>query len=492
MANVLPDANGLTDSLARLTNWLLTWVQPGGEIYGFHNHSVWGGNPYRWADFTSGHSTWASPLIPAMAQLVGDHRCVHDSAAGILNNLIDFQTQAFQPNHDYKHIGFQIGESLTHGLIHNAITNVSLCMAAGLAPAVIGEQRLQSIRAAFLRNETCHQRPNQHATCNQDYARIWAKLLYHQAFSDARFYDQLPADIDFMIKNFHVRGLPDEQCCGTYRSLSDQTIVEPAEYYGLMISPLVLAARVYGDERYLEEAVAIARHVVRSRWTDSNGQARMHRLWHRSDPAAAAWLRNCQPMLISGMGDSLAGFLDVLAVREDPEIRLGLEAFDATYQHYQHPRGFFVAATGWDSEVDVAPSSAWHAHDMRYLAQRWVTGLSGGKANASAQLWQTALEPVDQVAVLLGSQCLWVEHGQHWAIADYFWQDVYDLRGRKDRAVFGRNMSWVGGPRSLPSEFEFPDLPRFMKCDGQVWPRTAMDDRVVVRCAGDFEYVGPP
>jgi hypothetical protein len=62
---------------------------------------------------------------------------------------------------------------------------------------------------------------------------------------------------------------------------------------------------------------------------------------------------------------------------------------------------------------------------------------------------------------MLGDHCYWVELGPHWAIADYFWQSVYNLRGRKDRNTFGKDMVWVGGPRALGPEFTFPDLPRF-------------------------------
>ena len=64
-------------------------------------------------------------------------------------------------------------------------------------------------------------------------------------------------------------------------------------------------------------------------------------------------------------------------------------------------------------------------------------------------------------AVLLGDQCYWVETGAHWAVADYFWQDVYKLRGRKDRGTFGRDLEWIGGPRALPAELRFPGLPQF-------------------------------
>ena len=56
-----------TPNVAALGNWLHSWVQPNGAIHGFHNHPVWGVNPYRLADFTAGHTTWASPFLAGLA-----------------------------------------------------------------------------------------------------------------------------------------------------------------------------------------------------------------------------------------------------------------------------------------------------------------------------------------------------------------------------------------------------------------------------------------
>ena len=69
-----------------------------------------------------------------------------------------------------------------------------------------------------------------------------------------------------MIDNFHISGVPDAECDGTKRALlgKDQLLLEPAEYYGLMISPLCLGFEMFGRERWLDAAVRLCRHVVRS------------------------------------------------------------------------------------------------------------------------------------------------------------------------------------------------------------------------------------
>ncbi|MNY62440.1 hypothetical protein D3C86_1992480 [compost metagenome] len=64
---------------------------------------------------------------------------------------------------------------------------------------------------------------------------------------------------------------------------------------------------------------------------------------------------------------------------------------------------------------------------------------------------------------------MWVEEGEQWAINDYYFQDVYKLIGRKDEAVFGRDLGWVGGERTLPEHFLFPNQPVFVKTDEGIY-----------------------
>ena len=73
--------------LAALGNWLYSWVQPDGAIHGFHNHSVWGDNPIRWADYTSGHSTFAAPMLPALAILLETGRRYAQDLDGVRDTV---------------------------------------------------------------------------------------------------------------------------------------------------------------------------------------------------------------------------------------------------------------------------------------------------------------------------------------------------------------------------------------------------------------------
>lgn len=459
----------------RLGRWIRSWVQPDGAIHGFHNHSVWGGNPYRWADFTAGHSTWASPFIAGLAAAL--RRCPNERGRELLRTLVGFQATSFQDNGNYRHVGFQVGESLKVGLIHNAITNVSLAHAVIDAGDVLGESLRETVRKAFARNTAWHGRVGESFTTNQEYARVWGKLLYFRAFGDDRWVSEALADIDVLIERAHVNDLPEAGCTATTRWPSNTDSVEPAEYYGLMIKPLLLAYEIDGDVKYLREAGAICRHVARSYWTDANGYARFHRLWTRVD---GRWRRSSWPMLIAGMGDTLDGMRAYLAHDEDADLRAIVDRFDATLAAYQHPAGFFAAATGWHSEVDIVPATAWHAHDFRYLVQYQAV---------DERFWEAFWSDYDRTAAVLGEQCVWVESGVHWAICDYYWQDTFKLRGRKDRVQFGRDMGWIGGPKALPAEYAF-DPPVFLKLDDEIRLLGAGVAEVDVMNHATVSYVG--
>jgi hypothetical protein len=467
---------------AMLGSWILSWIQPSGAIHGFHNHSVWGGNPYRWGDFTAGHSTWASPFLAGLSNVLRQQP--HAQGSALLSRLIRFQTNRFQSDGQYAHIGFQVGETLNFGLIHNALTNVSLGLVALQSRNFLAADDLEQIRQAVLKNmEACQRygggRATHSATANQDYARLWGKLLFQQAFEDRRWYDEIPQDLDFMIEHFHVGGFPDADCEATYRNLNDLSAVEPAEYYGLMICPLVLAYEVYGDHKYLDHAGRLCQHVARSAWVDDQGQARFHRLWYQRH---GQWARNKQPMLIAGMGDSLEGIYRYNEHVASPELEHFLKRCDATYVHYQNPRGYFASATGWQSEVDIAPSTAWHAHDFRYLTLRHA---------GDQTFWERFFAPYDRMSVLLGDQCFWFEYGPYWQIKDYFWQDVFELRGRKDEIRFGRDMTWIGGDRALPAHYHCPDVPIFLMADDGIYLKSGQADALDITSVAALPYRGP-
>lgn len=438
-----------------LGNWLLSWVQDNGAIHGFHNHSVWGSNPYRWSDFTCGHSTWASPLLPALSIILQKGR--NSKLEEILIRLIDFQTTHFQEDGQYDHIGFQMGDTLRIGLIHNMMPNVSLGLTAEYNKSWLPSDVMDSIRMAMVRTmEVCDEKYNFNDTgyiSNQEYARLWGKLLYQKAFEDERWNNETVSHLNTMIELFHVRGLPDQDCIASYRYFGDHTSTEPAEYYGLMIGALVLAYEMFGTKLYLEHAGALCRHLARCSWNDTKGQKRLHRSWHFN---GIHWIKIKSPMLIAGMGMSLYGIQRYLEHQADDELTDFLKKCDRTYASYQNPGGYFASASGWSSEVDVAPSSAWHTHDFFYLLFRH---------GADDKLIEKLFESYENLSVLIGDKCMWMEIGPHWTIADFFWQDVFQLFGRKDSNCFGRDMNWVGGVRALPDNFTFPDRPIFIQTE---------------------------
>ena len=380
---------------ALLLRWLLTWVQPDGAIHGFHNHSVWGGNPWRHGDLWCGHSTWASPLIPAVARA---HAAAPDPrAAELLRRLVAFQTASFQDNGNYRHVGFQCGELLKHGLIHNVIVNASLGEAAAVAGDPLGDAGRDAIRAAFDRNTPSHGPARGGGCCNQEYCRVWAKLLHARAFGRTDLRDAAFADLDVLAEAFHVPGVPDDECDGALRVAADRSYFEPAEYYGLMVLPLVEAYEqsggAPGSERFLDRALRLCRHVVRSMWTDAHGRARLHRLWRRD--RGGGWLCQLEPMLIGGGGDTLEGLTAVLRHRDDPALLDARDRLLATLAGAQTPGGAFLPATGWGHEADVAPSSAWHAHDARALLA--PEHLAAGVA-ADDTFWDRVFAPPDPPA----------------------------------------------------------------------------------------------
>jgi hypothetical protein len=449
-------------NLAALGNWMHSWVQTDGAIHGFHNHPVWGTNPYRWLDMTAGHTTWASPFLAGLAEAI--HQQPDPRAKDLLERLVNFQSMSLAPDGQYRHIGFNAGEICQKGLIHNAVPNLSLGLTAVRTRDWLPTRLLDQIRAAILRNMNTgclpygkDGRPNESAVTNQDYARIWGKLLFMQAFEDRAWYDSTREDIEYMIKHFHVTGIPDGDSAGTLRILGIKDILEPSEYYGLMICPLLLAAEIYGEPRYIDEAGKLCRHVARSQWIDERGYTRCHRTWFYH---AGRWHHNRGPMLIGGMGDSLEGIQRYVRLRPDAELEAFLTATDRTYAGYQHPRGFFVSGTGWQSECDIAPSTGWQSHDFRHLVHRH---------GVDANFWDEFFQPNDRTAVLLGDQCLWLEQGNRWMIGDYLWQNLFNLVGRKDRVKFGPNLpDWVDGGWHAPADYPIPDKPVFLKADDYI------------------------
>jgi hypothetical protein len=443
-----------TPDLAALINWLASWIQESGAIHGFHNHSVWGGNPYRWGDFTAGHTTFASLLLPLLARL--DARGTV-GAGELLKRALSFQLESRQPNGEFAHIGFQVGEALTGGLIHNVVPCVSLLLALKELSQVhreTYEARIISVVSEVL--AACDQygpRASADSCANQEYTRQWARLLLSAATNRLDFAEMALGDLDFLGSKFLVPGLPDEASSGCLRGLANPDVIEPAEYYGLMIEPLLLAHQLTENPLWLAQALALSRHVARSSWVDKAGMRRFHRLYYR--PPEGPYTRIAEPMLIAGMGVTLEAIRKCAARANDAGLANFVTNCHRTLAHYQHPSGFFLSATGWNSEVDLVPSTAWHSHDAWHLLNA-----------LDVVLPKIEIAGLDApVSLLLGLSCFYAECGPHWRIGDYLTEDTYSLLGRKDHIHFGRDMVWVGGPRSLPDNYAFPHALSILKTD---------------------------
>jgi hypothetical protein len=445
--------------LAPLTRWFLSWVTDDGAINGFHNHSVWGTNPATFLDWTSGHAAFSAPALGAVAQLLAvqpDKR-----ATQVWRQMMWYQSHALQADGQYRHVGFQVGESATTGLIHNATGSLGLLLGLRHARHLLDEAEAEHIVAVVRENlQALHTfgggRPDEDGTCNQEYARVWVKLLLAEVTGDDSELAEIREDLDTLIDRHHLRGVPDEDSSGTFRQAADRGpggILEPAEYYGLMIAPLVLGHQRFGDPRYLDEAVRLCRHVARSAWTDDEEQTRFHRYWY---VAPGSTLKSDTPMLIAGMGLTLHGMREVCRVVPDTELDAFVARCRETYAHYQTPAGYFAAATHWGTEADVAPSTAWHAHDLLFLADDEAEALG-------ADFWARVHEVDDRQSVLMTSRAVWAEHGAHWCVRSPLTAGDLHLYGRKDRATFGREFFAWTDKEPLPTELHYPEAPLFLE-----------------------------
>lgn len=458
-----------------LVRWLASWIQESGAIHGFHNHSVWGGNPYRWGDFSAGHTTFSAFMIPVLARL---HARGNEEAGEFLARTLAFQLASRQPDGQFEHIGFQVGESLRLGLIHCMVPCIAMHLAlAEMEPAMAAAHKpgIVSVVSAVLSASRFYgDRATESSCANQEYARQWVRLLQAPALGDSKLLHAALEDLKFLGERFLVRGVPDDSSCGVLRVATDPDFIEPAEYYGLMIEPLLLAHELTGQSVWLEQACSMARHVTESAWTDRAGQTRFHRLYYRM--ASSRYERICEPMLIAGMGLTLEGIRKCLMRSRDAGMEEFLNRCHATYSHYQSPAGYFVSASGWHSEADIAPCPAWHSHDAWHL-------LNCSSGCAEALDLKTGASP--RLSVLMGESCFYAEMGPHWTVADYATCDVFSLLGRKDQVRFGRDMMWIGGPRALPANYSFPLQLRILRTDSRLIACAPLpEDAVILNASG--------
>ncbi|WP_194420584.1 hypothetical protein [Microbacterium abyssi] len=477
-------SNREAPDVASLARWMRTWVGEQGQIRGFHNHSVWGTNPATFLDFTSGHQAFSAPATAAFGEALG--RRFDERGLDLWRRMVLFQARTVQADGQYAHIGFQVGESATSGLIHNMVGSIGMLEGMRHAGEYLSEAERAEIFDAVRENlRACEVygggRPTPGGTCNQEYARVWVKLLYTELSGDDRYDVEIADDLDDLIRLCSVRGVPDGDSVGTFRVALDRErggILEPAEYYGLMVVPLVLAARRYKRGDLLEEARGICRHVARSAWTDDRDLTRYHRYWYVDGDVRRL---STTPMLIAGMGLTMRGIDEVLAEGDDPELAEFRRRCLQTYASYQTPAGYFASATGWHNEADVAPSTAWHAHDLLAL----VHGSELGD-----DFWDRVFADDDRQSALLSDRAYWVEDGVHWCILSPLTAGDLSIYGRKDRDTFGRSFfSWTD-KEPLPDDLVFPDAPVFFAADEGLYrvdePRRPID----ITTLGPLPYAG--
>ncbi|WP_320774341.1 hypothetical protein [Streptomyces sp. CRN 30] len=469
---------------AALAGWLRGWVTDAGAVNGFHNHSVWGTNPATFLDFTSGHTTFAGPALGAFAKALAARP--DERGLDLLRRLLRYQSTEFQADGQYAHIGFQVGESATRGLIHNAVGSLGMLLALRHARHLLPADEVTAVLAAVRRNlDACEVygggRPGPDGTCNQEYARVWVKQLYTELADDKTYADQIPEDLAELVRLFHHRGVPDADSTGTFRTVRDRTeggILEPAEYYGLMIVPLVLGHRAYGAPGLLEEARRLCRHVARSAWTDETGATRYHRYWYVKGERT---LKSDTPMLIAGMGLTLYGIHEVLAEGPDPELETFTEACLATYARYQTPAGYFASASGWHNEADIAPSTAWHAHDLLFLTAR---------LGADEDFWDRVFASSGRQSVLVSDRAFWAESGVHWCVRSPLTAGDLFYYGRKDRSAFAREFFAWTDREPLPEELRYPRVPEFFVADDGIYRVDRSAAPTDITAVGPLPYRG--
>lgn len=254
---------------AALARWLHSWMRRDGAIHGFHNHSVWGSHPFLVGDDWCGHSTFASPLLTALAEAVagGAGPATHERlAAGIA-----FQCGSRLEDGQFAHIGFQIGERVKKGLVHTVVPAAALCDVVAVTgaslPDGLAKEVERTVREVLEASDRIYGPGVSENSCaNQEYIRIWARLAHMESFDHGDWSESVRRDLDALIEGFHVSGLPDGESSGCLRSLKNPDNIEPAEYYGLMIHPMVRAAERFEEPSYLDAARKLARHVARSAW----------------------------------------------------------------------------------------------------------------------------------------------------------------------------------------------------------------------------------
>src|SRR5699024_2658325 len=154
---------------------------------------------------------FAAPALAGFATALA--RRPDDRALELWRTMMLFQARTVQADGQFRHIGFQVGESATSGLIHNMAGCLGLLEGLRAAGHLLDPLEVTEILAAVRTNvDACRLygggRPSPEGTVNQEYARVWAKLRYTELSEDPVYADELEDDLDSLVRLAHLPAVP--------------------------------------------------------------------------------------------------------------------------------------------------------------------------------------------------------------------------------------------------------------------------------------------
>lgn len=414
------------DAAGRLLRYLRTWQAPTGALHGVHTHPVWRIHPGVLEDHYTGYSAWGAPGFLGLADLVA--ATGNETARDVTRRLAEFVLASQMANGRWDHCGAELGQRFNDAPVDNFLQDLSLAYLARVAPKALGSGGVAQVAERVRRNLETYfvdlpaVETRGHLlvdTVNQDCAGIWAMFEWMRVFGrNATWLDLALRGLRTHAAQHLVRGLPAADCAGMLRSRGLPNYIEPAEYYGVIIPPYLLAYRETGDREFLDVALQLSRHVMRNAWRDARGCLRLHRT---CDRVAGQWRVSQSPMLVSGGGLVLRTLRELQADAPSAEAETFLAAMDATLASYQNEFGFIVQATDWHDDYDLICGTVWQAHDLAYL---------GGRVRDTVAFTRALAAPAPDLGVVIGWHDCWVETATQWGIVRP-WSYGFGLSGNK-------------------------------------------------------------
>ena len=414
------------DAAGRLLRYLRTWQAPSGALHGVHTHPVWRIHPGVLEDHYTGYSAWGAPVFLGLADLVA--ATGNPTVLDTTRRLAEFALASQMTNGRWDHCGAELGQRYNEAPVDNFLQDLSLCHLARVAPGALRRDGPADVAELVWRNlETYFSdldaiEARGHllvATVNQDCAGIWAMLEWMRTFGrDATWLDLALRGLRTHATQHMIWGLPAADCAGMLRSSGLPDYIEPAEYYGVIIPPYVLAYRETGDRQFLDVAVEFARHVMRNAWRDARGCRRLHRT---CDRVGGEWRVSQAPMLVAGGGLFLRALRDLQVAAPSAEAEEFLAAMDATLASYQNEFGFIVQATDWHDDYDLICGTVWQAHDLAYL---------GARVTDAAAFERALAAPAPDLGMVIGWHDCWVESAAQWGLVRP-WSYGFGFSGNK-------------------------------------------------------------